>query len=97
MLGDQTISVESSSSHISGSSTTYSKTNRRLMTHDEVRRMGKDEAIFISGNYDPINTKVTPVYENRGMMKVLGEYEGTVANVRVGNKRVTERVDLGGG
>ena len=83
LLGDKTISVMSETNNPDAMITTksYSNTNRRLMTHDEIRRIGKEEAIFVSGNHDPMFCQVVPAYKNKNIQKLLKKYEGQVAEI----------------
>ena len=95
LLGDTTISVKSKSRNPDwdGETTSYSNTNRRLMTHDEVRRIGKEQAIFVSGNHNPVFCNVMPAYKNKGIQRVLSECEGRVASINNGDVRETKFVE----
>lgn len=96
MLGDKTIEIKSESSHESRGDTTtsYSNTRRRLMTHDEVRQIDREKAIFISGNHAPVITTVRPVYKDKKIQRILEEYGGEVEKVNVKELKKTSFISV---
>lgn len=79
LLGDSTIEVESESNSRGGlfsestHTVTKSKIGRRLLSADEVRRLSKDSAIFVTGNQHPIIMPIVPIYKDKKLSKLLDD------------------------
>ncbi len=93
LLGDQTIGVPSISTGNESSSITQSFTARRLLNPDEVRQLGKDMAIFVTGNHPPIATRILPVYQMKDFQAVLDANKNIVAKLSCEQKAETVLIE----
>jgi len=75
LLGESTIDVVSKTEVSFKEGKQIQSTGRKLMTPDEVRRIGRKEALYITQNKYPMRLTVMRDYENKELIKLTNNFD----------------------